>query len=128
MPRNTPSQPNPADPPEEMTEEREIEAALESAEESLAGLQERVAQIRRDRQRKIELKNRIDEVIPELRRERSRQLQAELKQLQDELDTVELNLESHLFTWGSLKEPFWQAVRFGGLGIAIGWLLKSCAG
>ncbi|MGC9527800.1 MAG: DUF2203 domain-containing protein [Limnospira sp.] len=127
MPKNTPSQPNSANPPES-SEERELEAALESAEQSLAALQERVAQIRRDRQRKIELKNRIDEVIPELRRERSQQLHEELKRLQDELDTVELNLESHLFTWGSLKEPFWQAVRFGGLGIAIGWLLKSCAG
>jgi chromosome segregation ATPase len=111
-----------------MTEEREIEQALESAERSLASLQERVAQIRRDRQRKVELKNRIDEVIPELRRQRSQQLQQELKQLRDELDTVEFNLESHLFTWGSLKEPFWQAVRFGGLGIVLGWLLKSCAG
>jgi len=127
MPKNTPSQPNSADPPQS-SEERELEQALESAERTLADLQERVAQIRRDRQRKVELKNRIDEVIPELRRQRSQQLKKELKRLQDELDTVELNLESHLFTWGSLKEPFWQAVRFGGLGIVLGWLLKSCAG
>ncbi|MCA1993960.1 MAG: DUF2203 domain-containing protein, partial [Coleofasciculus sp. S288] len=55
-------------------------------------------------------------------------LQAELKRIKEELETIELNLESRLFSWGSLKEPFWQAVRFGGLGVVIGWILKSCAG
>jgi hypothetical protein len=55
-------------------------------------------------------------------------LQTELKQIKEQLETIELNLESQLFSWGSLKEPFWQAVRFGGLGVVIGWILKSCAG
>ena len=53
------------------------------------------------------------------------QIQAQLRQIGQELDKIELNLESRLFSWGSLKEPFWLAVRFGGLGVLIGWFLKS---
>ncbi|MGL4619237.1 MAG: DUF2203 domain-containing protein, partial [Chroococcidiopsis sp.] len=45
-----------------------------------------------------------------------------------QLETIEVNLESQLFSWGSLKAPFWQAVRFGGLGVIVGWILKSFTG
>jgi hypothetical protein len=38
------------------------------------------------------------------------------------LEEVDLMLESRLL---NLWEPFWQAVRFGGLGIAIGWFLRA---
>jgi hypothetical protein len=74
------------------------------------------------------LKNRIDEVIPQIRQTKSQQLKEELNQLKTQLETLEFDLESRLVTWGSFQEPFWQAVRFGGLGIVIGWLLKSCSG
>jgi small-conductance mechanosensitive channel len=50
-------------------------------------------------------------------------LKVELKQVQAQLDELEINLESQLFSWTSLKEPFWQVMRFGGLGVAIGWFL-----
>ncbi|ELS34486.1 MULTISPECIES: hypothetical protein [Pseudanabaena] len=53
-----------------------------------------------------------------------------LKQLQevgDRLEQVEANLESRLLSWSSFREPFWQIVRFGGLGIIIGIVLRSCA-
>lgn len=76
----------------------------------------------------IELKNRIDEIIPKIRQTKSQQLKDELNQLKTQLETIEFDLESRLVTWGSFKEPFWQAVRFGGLGIVIGWVLKSCSG
>ena len=110
------------------SEDQEFEQALSEVERSLEEIKQRFAQIQRDQRRQAELKNRIDEVIPERRQTRSRQLREELRQLEAELETIELSLESRLFTWGSLKEPFWQAVRFGGLGIAIGWVLKSLAG
>ena len=32
---------------------------------------------------------------------------------------------SVIFTKSGLKDLFWQVVRFGGLGVIIGWLLKS---
>jgi hypothetical protein len=51
----------------------------------------------------------------------------ELQRLQRQQEALELQLESQLLDWGSLREPFWQAVRFGGLGIVIGWILKGIA-
>jgi len=54
-------------------------------------------------------------------------LKVELRQIKEQLEAIEINLESQLFSLGSLKEPFWQAVRFGGLGVVVGWILKSCA-
>ncbi|VXD22975.1 conserved hypothetical protein [Planktothrix serta PCC 8927] len=107
---------------------QDIEQELAEVEQSLIDLKARLAQIQRDEQRQIELKNRIDEVIPQIRQTKSQQLKDELNQLKTQLETLEFNLESRLVTWGSFKEPFWQAVRFGGLGIVIGWVLKSCSG
>ena len=49
----------------------------------------------------------------------------ELKRLKRQLDELEVQLESTLFDWRSLLEPFWQALRFGGVGIIIGWILKG---
>lgn len=108
-------------------EEQEFEATLQQVEASLNVLKERYAQIQRDQQRQAELKNRLEEIQPNRRRERTKLLQEELKQIATELETLELNLESRLFSFSSLKEPFWQAIRFGGIGVLLGWLLKSCA-
>lgn len=50
---------------------------------------------------------------------------SELQQLKKQLDDLALQLEISLLDWRSLLEPFWQAVRFGGLGIIIGWVLRA---
>jgi hypothetical protein len=46
-----------------------------------------------------------------------------LSQLRQQLASLEERLDSLMFDWRSLLEPFWQAVRFGGLGVIVGWLL-----
>ena len=107
--------------------EDELTRSLADVERSLVALKERYAQVQQDRQRQAELKLRLKQVKREIPKNRSSQLKAELKQIQAELEVIEVNLESQLFSWGSLKAPFWQAVRFGGLGIVVGWILKSCA-
>lgn len=118
------SEPNPPDGGED-----EFEQALSEVEQNLQALKERYEQVRRDRQRQVELQHRREQIRPSLRQSSDRQaLQAELKQIKEQLETIELNLESRLFSWKSIREPFWQAVRFGGLGVVIGWLLKSCSG
>jgi hypothetical protein len=89
-------------------------------------LVERYAQIKRDRDRQAELENRREDIWEQTRENPLPELKEELARIKRELETIEVNLESSLFSWGSLKEPFWQAVRFGGLGIVLGWLLKSC--
>lgn len=104
------------DPNLQSTRDPQWEQTLEEVERSLGELKARYAQVQRDRQKQTQLK------------QRQQQLAAELKHLQTQLEALEIELESRLFSWKTLKEPFWQAVRFAGIGVLIGWLLKSCAG
>ncbi|MBE9223958.1 DUF2203 domain-containing protein [Phormidium sp. LEGE 05292] len=116
-----------SDPQGSGNSEPEFEQALVEVERSLTALKERYAQVKRDRQRQTELKHRYEEVRQDRSIARSQEMKAQLKQIRQELETLEVNLESSLFSWSSLKEPFWMAVRFAGIGMIIGWLLKSCA-
>ncbi|HIK43568.1 MAG TPA: hypothetical protein IGR64_01645 [Leptolyngbyaceae cyanobacterium M65_K2018_010] len=50
-------------------------------------------------------------------------IQAELNQLETWVEDFETELASRLFSWQHLQEPFWQAVRYGGLGLVGGWFL-----
>lgn len=120
-----PSQPN-SQPKDE--ENLEFEQAIVEVERSLALLKERYEQIQQDTHRQNELLSRLDEIQLDLRRTRNQELKTELQQIKQQLETIELNLESRLFSWRNLKEPFWMAVRFGGIGIILGWILKSYAG
>jgi hypothetical protein len=52
----------------------------------------------------------------------------QLRDLQQQLDQVELELESKLFNFTQLQRPFWWIVRFGGGGILLGWWLNVLAG
>mgnify|MGYP001564150559 CR=1 FL=1 len=114
--------------PETPGDESEFVQALEAVERSLAAVKERYTQIQVDRQRQAELGNLREDVRKSVRQNPLPQLKQELRQIEQELEAIELNLESSLFSWGSIKQPFWQAVRFGGLGILLGWILKSYAG
>jgi hypothetical protein len=49
--------------------------------------------------------------------------EAELSALQQAVDDFELSLASRRLSWQQLGEPFWQAVRYGGLGLVGGWVL-----
>lgn len=43
--------------------------------------------------------------------------------LQRAVDEFELELAAQTVGWQHVKETFWQIVRFGGLGVVIGWIL-----
>jgi arginyl-tRNA synthetase len=121
------SQPKP--PEKEENEEINFEQALAELEEYLIALKERYGEIQRAEQQRNELLERQQELRQQQNNNTTKEpIKTELKYLQEQLEELELHLESRLLTWGSFKEPFWQAVRFGGLGVVIGWLLKSCAG
>ncbi|MBW4484405.1 MAG: hypothetical protein KME14_17870 [Tildeniella torsiva UHER 1998/13D] len=47
----------------------------------------------------------------------------EVMRLQEAADSFEMELASRVVSWQHLQEPFWQAVRFGGLGLLLGWVL-----
>lgn len=116
--------PTPPDPPDDTN----IEHSLQQLEQSLLRLKARYAQVQLDRQRQAELQQRLSQVQRDAKRRRSQELQSELKALQQQLDEIELALESQLFSWRGLQDVFWQAVRFGGLGVIVGWMLKTWAG
>ncbi|MFN6517811.1 MAG: hypothetical protein RMY29_025455 [Nostoc sp. CreGUA01] len=106
--------------------EPDLSQEIEEVERSLVSLKQRYHQVKGDRQQKAQLQQRQDQ----LKRHKSQtaEIKAELRQIKQQLETLELNLESQLFSWRSLKKPFWQVVRFGGMGVIIGWILKSYAG
>jgi len=114
----------PFEPSHEENQEQDFEQELLTAERSLLSLKERYTQVQADKSRQAELQKRLKK----LRRNQLPEVKAELRQIKQQLEVLELNLESQLFSWGSFKEPFWQAIRFGGLGVIIGWILKSLAG
>jgi hypothetical protein len=96
--------------------EREI-AELETAISTL-----------KHRQADIELADRERVVLERQRNElkqkgtKQPQIAQELAQIRSRLEELDLIVESRLL---NMWEPFWQAVRFGGLGIAIGWFIST---
>jgi protein subunit release factor A len=119
----------------------EFEQALIEVEHSLNTLKQRYARVRQAQQQQTELLQRQQQIRPEWDKNQSPQLEKELIDIREQLQEIEVSLESSLLSdrnlkaifWeglrrGLLGEVFWQIVRFGGLGIMIGWLLKSCTG
>ncbi|XGV99002.1 MAG: hypothetical protein ACAF41_08700 [Leptolyngbya sp. BL-A-14] len=104
-----------------LTEAHTFEQELAVVERSLNDLKSRYAQIQQDEQTQAQLQERKEQLKRKMQRSSTPELKAELTRLQTQIDELEVNLESKLFSWGSLREPFWQIIRFGGLGIVIGW-------
>lgn len=90
--------------------------ALTQLEEAIVQLRQRYEAVQslRTEQQQVEQQLQLPPLSPDT-----------VTELQQRLQTLETQLESQLFDWRSLQEPFWQAVRFGGLGIILGWLLHS---
>ncbi len=121
MPSQRPNDPSAAEP-------LNFEQAIQELEQSLQVLKARHAQVQLDQQRQQELQQRLGEAERATKgTRRNRAAEMEIKQLRQQLEELEVALESQLFSWSGLREFFWQAVRFGGLGIVIGWVLKSLA-
>ena len=126
-----------------------FEALILEAEQTLKALKERYKQIVFDKERQIELSDRLEILKKQTKRqtdkktrktESQHELKASLEQIKVELEALENNLglfsRSYFAVFGGiiifsktgLKDAFWQVIRFGGLGVIIGWLLKSFAG
>jgi predicted RNase H-like nuclease (RuvC/YqgF family) len=96
-----------------------FDADLSQLETSVQVLRQRFEQVRQLQAEQLQIEQQMQS--PGLSPE-------EISQLQSRLEDLEIQLESSLFDWRSLREPFWQAVRYGGLGIVIGWILRSLIG
>lgn len=117
-----PQRPSPPDPGNESTPDPAFEQALQDLAAAVHQLQVRYRQVQRDRQRRSEIQQQLEQYAHQP------ELQSEFKRLKRQLLDLEIALESSLLSWISGRDRFWQIVRFGGLGIVIGWLLKSCTG
>ncbi|MDJ0843872.1 hypothetical protein [Crocosphaera sp.] len=113
--------------------DEEFETALMEVERSLLKLKERHKQIQQAQKQKLDLEERLNTLSP--------QDTLEVQNINEELQQLTITLESNLLTEGDVKtllwdgirqgllgEVFWQIIRFGGLGIILGWLLKTWAG
>lgn len=88
----------------------EFEQELAEIEQSLSALKEHYAQIKQSGQQQPE------------------HLKGALQPIREKLEGLEVYAKFLLFNWSDAREPFWQAIRFGGLGVVLGWILKSCTG
>lgn len=126
-----PTQSTPS-PPDDAEAAIDFDQTLKEVEQALLLLKARYAQIQLDRQHQQDLLQRKEQIEKQLQHPPSQisqlELKRELKRIRQQLEELEVALESQLFSWSGLKEIFWQAVRFGGLGIVIGWILKSLVG
>ena len=104
-----------------LSEAQAFEQELAAVERSLHDLKARYTQVQQDQHTQAQLQERQEQLQRQMERSPAPELKAELTRLQTQLDELTARLESQLFSWGSLRESFWQIVRFGGLGVVIGW-------
>jgi hypothetical protein len=140
----------------EISDWSDLEAQLQETRELLEEIEQRFLQVRRDSLKQHELQTQQEQIraqiqnisgdlphspnSPKIRRKPSSrneqstssphkdELLHQLQELGEQLEKIEADLESRLLSWSSFREPFWQIVRFGGIGVIIGVILKSCTG
>lgn len=118
----------------------EFEQDLAKAQQALEQLKQRYSQIIEARRQQIELFEHLKTREQAGQNNPAPELEAELQQIEIQIQELNVTLESALLSnndlkrlfWeglrnGLLGEVFWQIVRFGGIGVIIGWILKSCA-
>ncbi|MBM0741350.1 hypothetical protein JOY44_06910 [Phormidium sp. CLA17] len=101
-------------------DEPDFDQELVEVERSLQELKDRHNQVQQAQAAQANLQQRQEQIKRQHQRAASPELKVELQHIQDSLDELEVKLESRLFSW---EKPFWQIVRFGGLGLVIGWLM-----
>lgn len=121
--------------------EIEFEQTLSTIERSLLDLKERYGVVQTAEIEQENLTKHRQEIEAQWQENQLPELEQELQQIDERLQELSVTLESHLLSepalqdlfWkglrqGILGEAFWQIVRFGGVGLVLGWLLKSWAG
>ena len=121
--------------------EIEFEQTLSTIERSLLALKERYGAVQTAEIDQENLTKHRQEIEAQWQENQLPELEQELQHIDEQLQELSVTLESHLLSepalqelfWkglrqGILGEAFWQIVRFGGVGLVLGWLLKSWAG
>jgi hypothetical protein len=122
---------HPSTPPSD--DELNIEQSLYESETTLNILKTRYQNIQRAQQQQPLLQQQLQELqAQQLRQESGPQqelleLKEDIDKVQEQLEIIELELESRLFkllTWRDKKEWFWQFLRFSGIGFGAALLIK----
>ena len=121
--------------------ESDFALSLAALTQSLQTLQTRYDEVQSHRAKQQQLDEHRADLEARWQNEQRPELEQELQQMKTQLAELSLQLESELLTdkqlqqvfWDGLRQGlmgdvFWQIVRFGGLGIVVGWLLKSWHG
>ncbi len=119
----------------------QFEQSVQSLEENLQRLKSRYAEVQTHQVQQASLAHHRQELERQWQSEQLPVIEQELLSLTEEEQALSLALESELLTnsqlqtllWQGLRqgimgEAFWQFLRFGGLGVVVGWLLKTWAG
>jgi len=110
----------------------DIATQIQQLEQDLQEIKQRLELVRQAQIDRTVFEIQQDKLKADLGKTQNSQDQADLKaqiaQIQTQIEIAEVEIESRLVSWQSFREPFWQIVRFGGLGILLGVLIKSCAG
>lgn len=104
--------------------------ALTETEKTLQQLRDRYLEIKTAQAEKAQLEQKLSKVQTDMAAQAANQqtladLQTELEQLQGQIQTLGMTLESQLWKWHDLKEPFWQFIRYFGLGFATAFLIQK---
>ena len=117
--------------------EGDFALALAALTQSLQALQTRYDEIQSHRARQLQLEEHRSDLEARWQAEQHPELEQELHKLNLKLEELQLELESELLSneqlqhifWdglrqGLLGDVFWQIIRFGGLGLILGWALS----
>lgn len=109
---------------------QEIELEIQELTEALAAIKQKFNEFKvmdSDRQglqiEKQKLEKHLKTQIGLMQRQ---ELKTELRTIQTKLEDIDAAIAAQLITWSSFKEPFWQIVRYSGLGFLVGVLFKGC--
>lgn len=108
-------------------------AALTEAENTLQQIRDRYLEIKTAQAEKAQLEKKLAAVQTDRSTKAQTEqdlavLQTELEQIQEQIHTLGMTLESQLWKWHDLKEPFWQFIRYFGLGFAAAVVIHKFAG
>lgn len=107
----------------------EFSTALNETEVTLNQLRARYQEIKTAQLEKAQLEKTLSELQTDIAQKTQleqsiTELETEMGQVQDQIHNLSITLESQLWKW---QEPFWQFIRFFGLGFAAAFILQKLA-
>ncbi len=120
-PQPEPQSETTAAPSATLTLDQAFDQELATVETALRDLQTRHSQVQQAQQSQTQLLEQREQVQQALQQGVTPELQSELQQIDEKLADLSYTLESQLLNWASAQKPFWQILRFVGLGLVLGW-------